>query len=113
MIKTYTNEHGKEIPCLGSTADEVLSEALKIDTRGWRLIFSIVGFGSVELTDGEWWKTTWSGNVALLTDKIADDFVLRQIANGCVGVFVQPPGKNPQVRWEYHRATAQKIPLEA
>lgn len=107
----------KPQPSLGTTADEVLANALKLDTAGYTLYFQTVFDGThyLDPVSNQFKRQTWSGTIPV-TEAMPATFeqkLLGMIANGEVTVRVSSPGLNPHFSKEYHRANGRMIPLNA
>ena len=101
---------------LGNTAQEVLENALKLDTAGYTLYFQTVFDGTyfIDAFSNKWVKQTWKGSVPLFnpTPQNFDSTMLGMIANGEVTIRVSSSGLNPHYNKKFHNANGRKIPLE-
>lgn len=105
-----------EIPSLGQTAQEVLKNALNINTAGYLLKFKVIFEGDWQFNaqTGKFERTQWQGNIPTCSEETGafDDWLLCQISKGYVGIFVESTGRKPFYSKEYHRSTARVIPME-
>ena len=103
-----------KIPSLGTTATEILRNALNYNCAGFILKFTVVGEGVYYFSaEHKFKKLHWIGNIPTSEDcsQTFDNWLLTQISKGFVTIHVDSPGKKPHFSQEIHRATGMPIPL--
>lgn len=105
-----------KIPSLGTTANEILDNALAYPCAGYSLRFEVIGEGVYCFDRREYYKLIWQGNIPYrieMTKTAAfENWLLQQIAMGVCAIWVRGTGRNPRENWELHRARGTPIPLQ-
>jgi len=102
-----------KIPSLGTTASEILTNALNYECAGFILKFTVVGEGVYYFSaDCKFKKLLWIGDIPTSEDcsQTFDEWLLKQISKGFVTIHLDSPGKRPFYSKEIHRATGTPIP---
>lgn len=100
-----------QIPSLGSTASEVLKNALAIETAGFLLKFIVVGEGVWQYHAGTNKFRKMLGACYEEEKDSFDAWLIGEISKGFVGIWLEATGETPWYRKEYHRATGKSLPL--